>query len=234
MAENGPDVRPRDRAAPDSGRVHGRHVPERRARSAAARASTSPPRAPGTRGPRTRSGCSGGRPARSSSPSTSPRARSPRASASGSTATWARTSSARRPIIGHTLPVTRQFKGGRGVATRRGRDLRDLPACSTIAGGVLWGIVVRVTHKASVASITVMIALPIGGRARGSHRHRHRGDRRAVAARDRAPLVEPAPPRARRGARASIPGTRRVPRGREVAPKCPEVARVEGDGEAAG
>ena len=64
-------------------------------------------------------------------------------------------------IIGHTLPVTRHFKGGRGVATGAGVIFVIFPGLAVVAG-VLWGIVARVTHKASVASITIMIALPIG------------------------------------------------------------------------
>ena len=64
-------------------------------------------------------------------------------------------------IIGHTLPVTRRFKGGRGVATGAGVIFVIFPLLA-VAGAALWGVVVRITHKASVASITVMIALPIG------------------------------------------------------------------------
>lgn len=64
-------------------------------------------------------------------------------------------------IIGHTLPVTRRFKGGRGVATGAGVMFVIFPLLA-LAGAALWGVVVRITHKASVASITVMIALPIG------------------------------------------------------------------------
>jgi glycerol-3-phosphate acyltransferase PlsY len=64
-------------------------------------------------------------------------------------------------IIGHTLPVTRRFKGGRGVATGAGVLFVIFPLLA-LAGAALWVVVVRITHKASVASITVMIALPIG------------------------------------------------------------------------
>jgi glycerol-3-phosphate acyltransferase PlsY len=64
-------------------------------------------------------------------------------------------------IIGHTLPVTRRFKGGRGVATGAGVIFVIFPVLA-VGAAALWGIVARVTHKASVASITVMIALPIG------------------------------------------------------------------------
>ena len=62
-------------------------------------------------------------------------------------------------IIGHMLPITRKFKGGRGVATGAGVVFVIFPLL-TIAGALLWGLVVRITHKASVASITVMVAFP--------------------------------------------------------------------------
>jgi acyl phosphate:glycerol-3-phosphate acyltransferase len=63
-------------------------------------------------------------------------------------------------ILGHMYPVTRRFKGGRGVATGGGVLLVIFPLL-TLAMTALWGIVVRVTHKASVASVTVAVAFPI-------------------------------------------------------------------------
>ena len=63
-------------------------------------------------------------------------------------------------ILGHVLPVTRKFKGGRGVATGAGVMLVIFPLL-TLAMAVLWVALARVTHKASVASVTVAIAFPI-------------------------------------------------------------------------
>jgi glycerol-3-phosphate acyltransferase PlsY len=63
-------------------------------------------------------------------------------------------------IIGHTFPVTRHFKGGRGVATGAGVLLVIFPLL-TLAAGVLWFAIARVTHKASLASIVVVVAFPI-------------------------------------------------------------------------
>jgi len=63
-------------------------------------------------------------------------------------------------ILGHMLPVTRRFKGGRGVATGAGVMLVIFPLL-TIAMTVLWLVLARLTHKASIASITVAIAFPI-------------------------------------------------------------------------
>jgi glycerol-3-phosphate acyltransferase PlsY len=63
-------------------------------------------------------------------------------------------------IVGHVLPVTRKFKGGRGVATGAGVMLVIFPLL-TLAMTALWVVLARVTHKASVASITVAIVFPI-------------------------------------------------------------------------
>jgi glycerol-3-phosphate acyltransferase PlsY len=63
-------------------------------------------------------------------------------------------------ILGHMFPVTRHFKGGRGVATGAGVLLVIFPLL-TLGSVVLWFLVVRVTHKASLASIIVAVAFPI-------------------------------------------------------------------------
>jgi glycerol-3-phosphate acyltransferase PlsY len=63
-------------------------------------------------------------------------------------------------IVGHMFPVTRHFKGGRGVATGAGVLLVIFPLL-TLGSAVLWFAVVRITHKASLASIVVVVAFPI-------------------------------------------------------------------------
>jgi acyl phosphate:glycerol-3-phosphate acyltransferase len=63
-------------------------------------------------------------------------------------------------IVGHMFPITRHFKGGRGVATGAGVLLVIFPWL-TLASVVLWFAVVLITHKASLASIAVAIAFPI-------------------------------------------------------------------------
>ena len=63
-------------------------------------------------------------------------------------------------VIGHVLPVTRRFKGGRGVATGAGVMLVIFPLL-TLAMSALWIVLARVTHKASIASVTTAIAFPI-------------------------------------------------------------------------
>ena len=63
-------------------------------------------------------------------------------------------------ILGHVFPVTRRFKGGRGVATGAGVMLVIFPLL-TLAMTALWIVLAKLTHKASIASITVAIAFPI-------------------------------------------------------------------------
>jgi glycerol-3-phosphate acyltransferase PlsY len=63
-------------------------------------------------------------------------------------------------VLGHVLPATRRFKGGRGVATGAGVMLVIFPVL-TLAMVALWVVLARLTHKASVASVTVAIAFPI-------------------------------------------------------------------------
>jgi len=62
-------------------------------------------------------------------------------------------------MIGHVLPVTRRFRGGRGVATGAGMMLVLFPVLAP-ALAVLWILVARITHKASLASLVVAIAAP--------------------------------------------------------------------------
>jgi acyl phosphate:glycerol-3-phosphate acyltransferase len=64
-------------------------------------------------------------------------------------------------ILGHMLPVTRRFKGGRGVATGGGVMLVLFPVL-TLAMTALWVVLAKLTHKASIASVTVAIVFPIG------------------------------------------------------------------------
>ncbi|MEO5975372.1 MAG: glycerol-3-phosphate 1-O-acyltransferase PlsY [Ilumatobacteraceae bacterium] len=63
-------------------------------------------------------------------------------------------------IIGHTYPVTRKFKGGKGVATGGGAMFVLHPAISLVLF-TSWFIIRRLTKKSSVASLVISIALPI-------------------------------------------------------------------------
>ncbi len=63
-------------------------------------------------------------------------------------------------ILGHVLPVTRRFKGGKGVATAAGALVVLFPFI--VAGGaVVWSAIAKGLHKASIASLVICVAFPI-------------------------------------------------------------------------
>jgi glycerol-3-phosphate acyltransferase PlsY len=64
-------------------------------------------------------------------------------------------------MLGHVFPVTRSFRGGRGVATGGGMALVLFPVV-TVVLVALWFGVVRLTGKASLASLLVTAGLPLG------------------------------------------------------------------------
>lgn len=63
-------------------------------------------------------------------------------------------------IIGHTYPITRKFKGGKGVATGGGAMYVVHPLISLVLF-TSWFVIRKVTKKSSVASLAITIALPI-------------------------------------------------------------------------
>lgn len=64
-------------------------------------------------------------------------------------------------VVGHVFPITRKFKGGKGVATAGGSMLALYPLVSLVLL-VLWLSVVKITKKASLASLAIVVGLPIG------------------------------------------------------------------------
>ena len=73
-------------------------------------------------------------------------------------------------ILGHVLPVTRRFKGGRGVATGAGVMFVLFPLLTLAMArrsGSCWR---GVTHKASVASVAVAIVSRSRSRSRATRR----------------------------------------------------------------
>ena len=64
-------------------------------------------------------------------------------------------------IVGHVFPVWQRFKGGKGVATGAGVFIVLLPVVSAVLA-VVWATVLKVTHKASAASIAIVVLVPIG------------------------------------------------------------------------
>lgn len=63
-------------------------------------------------------------------------------------------------ILGHVFPVTRRFKGGRGVATAAGMMLVLHPIIA-VALMVAWLVMGKVLKRASVASLVCAVALPV-------------------------------------------------------------------------
>ncbi|MEJ7723782.1 MAG: glycerol-3-phosphate acyltransferase [Ilumatobacteraceae bacterium] len=69
-------------------------------------------------------------------------------------------------ILGHVLPVTRRFRGGKGVASGAGVMLVLHPLVSA-ALGVAWFLISRFSGKAAVASLIIVTVLPAGVALRG-------------------------------------------------------------------
>ncbi|MFZ9730388.1 MAG: glycerol-3-phosphate 1-O-acyltransferase PlsY [Ilumatobacteraceae bacterium] len=64
-------------------------------------------------------------------------------------------------IVGHVAPVFRKFKGGKGVASGGGAMFVLFPVVSAVLF-VSWFVISKLTRKASVASLAITIATPIG------------------------------------------------------------------------
>jgi glycerol-3-phosphate acyltransferase PlsY len=62
-------------------------------------------------------------------------------------------------VVGHIFPVTRHFTGGRGVATAAGVMAVIFPL-ETAGLAVVWFVIARGLHKASVASVVCALAFP--------------------------------------------------------------------------
>lgn len=70
-------------------------------------------------------------------------------------------------VLGHMFPLTRRFRGGKGVATMGGAMLVLQPIASAIQFA-LWAVVRAATGKASLASFAIMIGLPVAVVVRGA------------------------------------------------------------------
>jgi len=62
-------------------------------------------------------------------------------------------------VVGHCFPVTRRFRGGKGVATAGGFVLVIEPVVALVAA-VVWALVAKLTHRASVASLVIAVGIP--------------------------------------------------------------------------
>ena len=63
-------------------------------------------------------------------------------------------------VLGHMFPVTRRFRGGKGVATMSGAMIVLHPLTSVVLTAV-WFTTRAITRKASLASLAITFGLPI-------------------------------------------------------------------------
>jgi glycerol-3-phosphate acyltransferase PlsY len=64
-------------------------------------------------------------------------------------------------VVGHVFPVTRRFRGGKGVASAGGVTLTLHPIVGLCVLAIWFGLS-RITRKAAIASIVAVVATPIG------------------------------------------------------------------------
>jgi glycerol-3-phosphate acyltransferase PlsY len=64
-------------------------------------------------------------------------------------------------VVGHVAPVTRGFRGGKGVATGAGMAAVAFPLVSVALGAIFAGVV-ALTRRASVGSLVLALLLPMG------------------------------------------------------------------------
>ncbi|MEX0665824.1 MAG: glycerol-3-phosphate acyltransferase [Acidimicrobiia bacterium] len=70
-------------------------------------------------------------------------------------------------VLGHVFPITRHLKGGRGVATGAGALAVPFPLVMLVTG-VVWVLIARGLHKASVASVACAVMFTVIVVARGA------------------------------------------------------------------
>ena len=70
-------------------------------------------------------------------------------------------------VVGHMFPITRKGKGGKGVATMGGSAFVFQPIVSAILLAVWFGVR-KATKKASLASLTIAVGLPIAVAIKGA------------------------------------------------------------------
>jgi len=69
-------------------------------------------------------------------------------------------------VLGHVAPVTRRFRGGKGVATGAGAIVVLLPV-PALGLAVVWFLAVRIAGAASAGAVAVAVALPLAAALAG-------------------------------------------------------------------
>jgi glycerol-3-phosphate acyltransferase PlsY len=69
-------------------------------------------------------------------------------------------------VVGHIYPAQRRLRGGKGVATFGGTSLVVWPLAG-FAALVMWLLVVKLTHRASVGSMVAAIMIVVGAAVGG-------------------------------------------------------------------
>jgi len=64
-------------------------------------------------------------------------------------------------VVGHIVPVTRGFKGGKGVATGAGMAVVLYPLLGLVLGAA-FAITFTITRRVSIGSLTLAVLFPVG------------------------------------------------------------------------